>query len=156
MRLTCVVVNTQHSYILEYTPSPRDQLSNVYQCLSNDNSVAENTACVVYLNSTCELLTQVCTLFSYPPYNILILNLSYCTTPDRSEWQNYDYEFHPGCARQKPDKLCKDISYESDTVVLANATSASIRQYMPYEGTPEVISDVYLFEDKSRNLCENQ
>jgi len=42
--------------------------------------------------------------------------------PDASERQDSDCESDPGPAGSEPDESCRDIAYESDTVVFDNAT----------------------------------
>jgi len=75
--------------------------------------------------------------------------------PDASGRQDSDYESDPGPAGLESDEFCRDISYESDTEVLDDATSASAGKQIRYEGAGEVIGDVHGFEDEHSNLCED-
>jgi len=59
--------------------------------------------------------------------------------PDASGHQDSDYESDPGPAGLESDEFCRDISYKSDTEVLDDATSASARKQIRYEGAREVI-----------------
>jgi len=73
--------------------------------------------------------------------------------PDASRRQDSDYESDPGPAGLEYDEFCRDISSESDTEVLDDATSASAGKQIRYEGAREVIGDVHGFEDEHSNLC---
>jgi len=74
---------------------------------------------------------------------------------DASRRQDSDYESDPGPAGLASDEFCRDISYESDTSVLDDATSASGGKQIRYEDAGEVIGDVHGFEDEHSNLCED-
>jgi len=75
--------------------------------------------------------------------------------PDTSTCQDCDYESDPGPAGLESDKFCRHISYESDTEVLDDATSASAGKHIRYKGAGEVIGDIHGFEAKHSNLCED-
>jgi len=53
---------------------------------------------------------------------------------DASGRQDSDYESDPGPGGLESDEFCRDISYESDTEVLDDATSASAGKQIRYEG----------------------
>jgi len=75
--------------------------------------------------------------------------------PDPSERLDSDYESNLGAAGLESDEFCRDISYESDTEVLNDATSVSDGKQIHYEGAREVMGDVHGFEDEHSNLCED-
>jgi len=75
--------------------------------------------------------------------------------PEPSGCQDSDYESDPGPAGLESDEFWRDISHESDTEVLDEATSASAGKPIRYEGAGEVIGDVHRFEDEHSNLCED-
>jgi len=85
MRSIRVGVNTRPSCTLKSTRSPSDQRSKVQlePCLANVHSAAENILGLVHMRSTCQLRTQVWTLFSRQPYNISTWNQAYGTTQMR-------------------------------------------------------------------------
>ena len=75
--------------------------------------------------------------------------------PGASERQHSNYESDRDPARLESDEFCRDISYESDTEVLDDATSASARKQIYYEGAGEVIGHVHRFENEHSNLYED-
>ena len=74
---------------------------------------------------------------------------------DASGRQDSDYESNPGPAGLESDEFCGHISYESDTEVLDDATSASAGKHIRYEGTGEVMGALHGFVDEHSNLCED-
>jgi len=75
--------------------------------------------------------------------------------PDGRGGQDSNYESNPGPVGLESDEVCRDISYESDSEVLDDATSASAGKQIRYEGAGAVIGDVHGFEDEHSNLCED-
>jgi len=74
---------------------------------------------------------------------------------DASEHQDSDSKSEPGPAGSEPDKLCRDIAYESDTEVFDEATSPSASKQIHYKGAGQVIGDVDRFEHEYSNLCDD-
>jgi len=75
--------------------------------------------------------------------------------PDASECQDSDCESDPGPGGSKPDELCRDIAYESDTEVFDEATSPSASKQIHCEGAGQVIGDVDGFEHEYSNMCDD-
>ena len=75
--------------------------------------------------------------------------------PDGSDCEESDSKSYPGPARSEPNKLCRDIPYESDTEVFDDATSPSAGKQIHYEGAGQVIGDVDGFEHEYSNLCDD-
>jgi len=88
---------------------------------------------------------------------VQFINIEPCVlhNPDASGRQDSDYESDPCPAALDSDQFCADISYESDTEVLDDPTSASARKHIYYEGASEVIGDVHGVQDEHSNLWED-
>jgi len=70
--------------------------------------------------------------------------------------QDSDNESDPGRAGLESDQFCRDTSYEADTEVCNDATSACAGKQICDEGAGKVIGDVHRFEDEHSNLCEDR